>query len=347
VPVDNFVAALPKVDLHLHLVGSVSPAIAASLVRRHPEVAPSLERDAIERRVGFTSFAEFADAYGKITRMIADGDDVVAIVSAMAGNLAANNVRYAEITVTPLAHLKEGFAPEELSAALAAGRRAASTDEGVELAWIFDTDGELGVDAAWATLRWVLRYAPDGTIGFGLGGPERGCPRTAFKPVFDKAIAAGLHSLPHAGETDGPESVWAALRDLRAERIGHGTRSIEDPALVEHLVTNCITLEVCPTSNACTAAASVPESPIPALVAAGVCVTVATDNPGLCATDLNREYRLCHDAFGFGAAQLVAIARNGAEAAFCSATTRRRILDELDWYAAAADDVALRSRRVR
>ena len=124
---------------------------------------------------------------------------------------------------------------------------------------------ELGVPAADATIDYALNHAPDGLIGFGLGGPEVGVPRPQFKPHFDAARAAGLHSVPHAGETTGPETVWDALRDLGAERIGHGTSSAQDPALLAHLAEHRIPLEVCPSSNIATRAVADPRrAPAPA-----------------------------------------------------------------------------------
>ena len=132
---------------------------------------------------------------------------------------------------------------------------AAERDLGIVLRWIYDIPGELGLPAA-PTRRSATRSTtrPDALVGFGLGGPEIGVPRPQFEPHFDAARAAGLHSVPHAGETTGPETVWDALRDLGAERIGHGTSSAQDPALLAHLAEHRIPLEVCPSSNIATRA---------------------------------------------------------------------------------------------
>ncbi len=149
--------------------------------------------------------------------------------------------------------------------------------------------------------------------------------------MFRVARDAGLHSVPHAGETVGPGEVWAALRELGAERIGHGIGAVADPALLAHLATRGIALEVCPTSNVCTGAvSSLPEHPLPALLAAGVPVTLATDDPGMFHTNLNNEYLLCHSQFGLGPGELADIARAGARAAFCAEATRSALLAEID-----------------
>ena len=137
------------------------------------------------------------------------------------------------------------------------------------------------------------RLRPEGLVSFGLGGPEIGVARPQFKPYFDRALAIGLHSVPHAGETTGPETVWDALTSLRAERIGHGTSAVRDPRLLEHLAENRIPLEVCPTSNVATRAVENLEShPITEMVKAGVLVTVNSDDPPMFGTDLNNEYAI-------------------------------------------------------
>jgi len=165
----------------------------------------------------------------------------------------------------------------------------------------------------------------------GLGGAEAGVRRADFAPAFRVAREAGLHSVPHAGETSGPGEVWAAVLDLGADRIGHGIASAADPELMAYLATRGITLEVCPTSNVCTGAVpSLDDHPLPKLLAAGVPVTLATDDPGMFHTDLNQEYRLCRERFGLGPAELAGLARTGARAAFCPEPVRDAILAEID-----------------
>ncbi len=172
-------------------------------------------------------------------------------------------------------------------------RKAAESDFGTVLRWCFDIPGEAGLEAAEETTRLATddRLRPEGLVSFGLGGPEIGVPRPQFKPYFDRAIAAGLHSVPHAGETTGPETVWDALTHLRAERIGHGTHSFQDPKLLAHLAEHRIPLEVCPTSNIATRAVrTLDEHPIKEFVRAGIVVTINSDDPPMFGTDLNTEY---------------------------------------------------------
>ena len=134
-----------------------------------------------------------------------------------------------------MSQVHAGVDPTAPAEALTAGRERARAEHGVELGWVFDTAGELGVELAWDTLAWVLRHRPPGTVGFGLGGPEIGVGRARFVRPFTAAREAGLHSLPHAGETTGPATVWSAVHDLGAERIGHGIHAVTDPRLLDHL----------------------------------------------------------------------------------------------------------------
>ena len=325
---------MPKVELHVHLIGSISDETAGELLRRHhPAAAPvprPLAGDGAAR-----SFGAFAAAFGRAQRLVRTGADLVLVIDRLARDLVAANVLYAEVTVTPLAHLAAGIDPDELVEALARGRAGAAT-AGVELAWVFDVSGELGAQAALDTVRWVLHHAPEDAVGFGLGGPEAGVPRRRFRSAFEAAIAAGLHSVPHAGESSGPESVRSALGDLRAERIGHGIGSARDPRLVAELAAAGVTLEICPTSNLRTGVVPEPsEHPLAALLRAGVPVTLGTDDPGIFRTDLNREYVLAHEQLGLTRDELVEIAATGIRAAFCRPALRRELAGRLRAFLAA------------
>jgi aminodeoxyfutalosine deaminase len=334
--VADFVAALPKVELHLHLVGSASLDTVLTLARRHPDGGVPTELDALRRFYTFTDFPHFLDVYRQVNLLVTAAD-VVTLVTELAADLAARTVRYAEVQVTPVRHRMGGVDYDDLAQALVDGRTFARERHGVELGWVFDTDAILGPAGAEETVDFAVGHRPEGTVGIGLGGSELGISRADFAPAFHRAVAAGLHSVPHAGETVGPGEIWAAVTELGAERIGHGIAAAQDPRLLEYLAAHHIPLEVCPTSNLLTGAApSLAAHPLPALVAAGVPVTLATDDPGMFQTDLDAEYRLCHDVFGMGIPELAEIARTGARAAFCSDELRTRILAEIDAVETAA-----------
>jgi aminodeoxyfutalosine deaminase len=325
------VAALPKVELHLHLVGSAWPETVMALARRHPDGTVPAEPEALRRFYEFTSFPHFLEVYRQVNLLVRTGADVVILVEGLARRLAASRVRYAEVQVTPVRNRMAGVSFDDLAHALTDGRALARERHGVELGWIFDADARLGLAGAQETAAFAIDYRPEGTVGLGMGGSEDGFRRADFAPAFRVAREAGLHSVPHAGETSGPGEVWAAVRDLGAERIGHGIASAADPELMAYLAAHGITLEICPTSNVCTGAVpSLDEHPLPKLLAAGVPVTLATDDPGMFHTDLNQEYRLCHERFGLGPAELADLARTGARAAFCPEPVRDAILAEID-----------------
>ena len=315
-------------DLHVHLVGSASPERVQKLRRGHPD------RDVftdLPRLCPFSDFTHFAELYAAVNRLAINGSDITELVVGLAADLAASNVRYAEVTVTPMMHLAAGVDAEELVEALAIGRRQAAEEHSVELSWVFDISGDLGPLSGLDTVQWVLAHQPDASVGFGLGGPEIGVAREQFSEAFGLARAAGLHSVPHAGENTGPVEVWAALDALGAERIGHGIRSVHDQRLLSHLAEHGIVLEVCLTSNLRTrAVADLAAHPLPVLLASDVPVSLGTDDPGLFHTNLNNEYLIYHEVFGASPGELADIAKAGVRAAFCSAELRRALLDEID-----------------
>lgn len=328
--VETFIAAVPKVELHLHLVGSASVATLTELADRHPVAGVPRTDDDLREFFAFRDLPHFIDVYSTVNDLVRTPADVSTLLVRAAEDLASHQVRYAEITVTPVMHEMRGLPPEGLVDGLADGRRLAAA-RGVELAWIYDIPGEHGQPAAARTLELALDHPPDGLVGFGLAGAEAGIARPAYAWAFERAIAAGLHSVPHAGEGDGPRSVRAALHDLRAERIGHGVRAVEDPTLVAELADRRIPLEVCPSSNVCTRVyQELGDHPLPALVRAGVVVTINTDDPHMFGTNLSEEYRRVAGTFGLGVGELAALVVNGIDASFLPEDRKRRLVAEVE-----------------
>jgi aminodeoxyfutalosine deaminase len=332
-----FVAGLPKVELHVHHVGSASPPIVAALAARHPDSKVPTDPEALLDYFTFTDFAHFIEVYLSVVDLIRTPEDIRLLTYEVARDLARQQVRYAELTITPFSSTRRGIEERSFMAAIEDAREAAEATFGTVLRWCFDIPGEAGLEAAEETVRLATddRVRPEGLVSFGLGGPEIGVPRPQFKPYFDRAIAAGLHSVPHAGETTGPQTVWDALTHLGAERIGHGTSSAQDPKLLAHLAEHRIPLEVCPTSNIATRAVrTIDEHPVKEFAKAGVIVTINSDDPPMFGTDLNNEYAVAARLLDLDERGLADLAKNAVDASFLDAPGKARIAAEIDTYTA-------------
>ena len=329
-----FIAGLPKAELHVHHVGSASARIVSELAERHPGVVPS-DPEALREFFAFRDFAHFVEVYLAVVDLIRTPEDIRLLTYEVAREMAeGQSLRYAELTCTPYTSVIRGIPIEAYTEALEQGRVEAERDFGLVLRWIYDIPGESGLPAADATLDYALNHAPDALVGFGLGGPEIGVPRPQFQPHFDAARAAGLRSVPHAGETTGPETVWDAVRLLGAERIGHGTSSAQDPELLAHLAEAGIPLEVCPSSNIATRAVeTLDQHPITAFRDAGVVITVNSDDPPMFGTDLNAEYAIAADLLDLDEAGLKALATTAVDVSFAPDDVKARLRGEIADYA--------------
>lgn len=331
--VDAFITALPKVELHVHLEGSLQPATLLTLARKHrlDHLPTSLE--AVRRWYAFRDFAHFTDVYETALQVLGDADDFARLVTETAAELAVQNVHYAEIIITPMHHLGRGVPAQEFFSGLERGRARAEREYGVRIRWIVDFAGHGDPTKGQTTLDAVLAAGAGSVIGFSVGGVE--VERDQFRDVFARARAHGLHSIPHAGEAAGPDRIWAAIRALRADRIGHGIACLRDPQLVAYVREIQLPLDVCPTSNLRTGA--VPElspHPLPAMLAAGLMVTLNSDDPPMFNTDLTGEYRTAY-RLGLGAHDLAKLARNGVRASFLEPDPKTALLRKIEEVTAA------------
>ncbi|WP_431965180.1 adenosine deaminase [Actinacidiphila sp. bgisy160] len=332
---DAFIAGLPKAELHVHHVGSASPRIVAELAARHPDSKVPTDPAALAEYFSFRDFAHFIEVYLSVVDLIRDAEDVRLLTYEVARDMVRQNIRYAELTVTPYSSVRRGIPDRAFVEAIEDARKAAEAEFGIVLRWCFDIPGEAGLTSAEETARIATQLQPDGLVSFGLGGPEIGVPRPQFKPYFERARAIGLHSVPHAGETTGPQTIWDAINELGAERIGHGTSATQDPRLLDHLGEHRVPLEVCPTSNIATrAVATLDEHPLKEMVAAGLLVTISSDDPPMFGTDLNTEYAVAARLLQLDEGGLAQLARNAVEASFLDAPGKAKLTAEIDSYLA-------------
>ncbi len=329
----GFIEGLPKVELHRHLEGSIRADVAFEIAQNNGVDLGVSSVDELAKSYVFGGFDSFVEIFIRTTSALQSGDDVVRITSAMADEMAKQNVRYAEIIVAPIFLQMNGLAPAAISEALNAGR-AYARNQNLELAWIADIPRHMPAE----TWRWTVDYitgadAPEGIVALGLGGPEVGFPPEPFAEVFAQAQAAGLASIPHAGETEGASSVRGAVESLGARRIGHGVRCLEDPDLVELLIAQHITMDVSLTSNVLLGVtADYPSHPLPRMIAAGLEVTLNTDDPGLFRTDLNRELSLAAEHFAFDDERMRGFQITAARNSLCDERRRGELEEEIRSY---------------
>ncbi len=325
----DFVREMPKVELHVHLEGSILPTTLLTLADRNGVALPAADMEGLKEFYRFTDFDHFIRTYFAISGCLRTLDDFELIAFEFGAEMARQNIRYAEVTFTPHTNVANTGLPfDDILAALNEGRRRAEQEFNVIFRWVLDIVRD-DPTSRHQVAEWASGVGDGSVIGFGLGGTENGHPPEWFADAYAVARAAGLHSVPHAGETCGPESVWGAIQQLGAERIGHGVRSIEDPVLISYLQEHQIPLEVCPTSNLCLGVySSLEEHPIRWLWDHGVYVTLNSDDPPMFDTSLTGEYQAVVEHLGFEAADLERLTLNALEASFLPDTTKSALRQE-------------------
>jgi aminodeoxyfutalosine deaminase len=317
----DYIRAMPKVELHVHLEGTVQPETLLALAQTNGVTLPASDAAGLRNWYTFRNFDHFVEIFMSICECLQTPDDFARITYEFGRSMARQNIRYAEVTWTPFTHVNERLIWEALLGGINAGRDRARAEWGVRMRWICDIARHLP-DSAQTVVGWLT--TPDaqenGVIALGLGGPEAGHPPEPFEAAFQAARAGGLHCIPHAGETAGPASIWGAIRALKAERIGHGVRAIEDAALLDYLVEHRLPLEVNPSSNICLGVyPSYEAHPLRQLLQAGACVTINSDDPALFNTTLNAEYRHAVEDCGLTVAELETAALNAVRSSMLPA----------------------------
>jgi adenosine deaminase len=312
--------ALPKAELHVHLEGTIEPATVVALAKKYGDV---LDEAAVAARYATRDFAAFIEAYKWVTSYLRAPADYALVASRLAEQWIAQNVVYAEGTLSIGVML---LRKQDVAANFLAIREAVAPYEsrGLHVQWIFDVVRQFGAAAAYDVARCAVELRSEGVIAFGMGGDELSRPAAEFRDVYDYAAAHGLHRIAHAGEIGGPDSVRDAVNFLGAERIGHGIAAAADPQLMTLLAERAITLEVCPTSNMRTGAldryvghanATLADHPLPRLLRAAVPICISTDDPAMFGTSLAAEFSAL-DRMDLSAQEAMNLAEGAFRAAF-------------------------------
>jgi adenosine deaminase len=312
---------MPKIELHVHLEGAIRPTTLLQLARRNGVSLPAQDVEGLRDFYRFRDFSHFIAVYVTVTGCLRTPDDYRLIAYEFGSDCARQNIRYAEVTFTIATNTKyNGLDWQVILEGLNAGRAQARAEFGVDWGWVFDISRDnLETQNQVIEIALAARVGAEdeGVVALGLGGSEAGFPPELFVQTFMRARQAGLPRVPHAGEHAGPEDIWDALHLLHADRLGHGVRCVEDPALVEYLREHQVPLEVCPTSNVCLGVyPDYATHPLRRLWDTGLLVTVNSDDPALFGADLNREYEVLVDHFGFSAGELEQVSLNGLHASF-------------------------------
>jgi aminodeoxyfutalosine deaminase len=325
------IARMPKVQLHCHLEGTLHRDRFRELAAHHGVDIGARASVPLAQTYAFRDFAEFLLLFRDVASVLREPADFAALAADYAADAVVQNVHYAEIFVSPSVWtwFHRGIDVEGTFVAMREAFDAASAKHGVEVAFICDLTRNFGAERALETARLALAMKPYGVIGVGLGGDEARWPPELFGAAFDFAREHGLRTVAHAGEAAGAVSVRSAVEVLGAERIGHGVRAIEDPAVVALLAERQIPLEICPTSNRLTGAAPAHLAhPMGALHAAGVCVTIDADDPALFGTTLIDEYLEVERTLG--SAPLRRFSANAIAASFAAPERKARLYAEFE-----------------
>jgi aminodeoxyfutalosine deaminase len=329
----EFIGRLPKAELHLHLEGSLRPDTLRELSRGKGGMESKVEQWIQERGQDgyrYSTFTEFIEAFKFVVLLLETPEDYALATVRLMEWLAGQNVKYAEITLAagvvlwkqqPLGQVYEAVR----TASLEAGARL-----GMRVNWILDAVRQFGPDHAREVVGWAGRYHSEGVVAFGLGGDEERGPGSLFADVYREARDCGLHTLAHAGETTGPESVREAVELLKVERIGHGLAAARDPEVMALLRDRGIPLEGCPGSNV--AIGLIPEFcdyPLPTLLDAGVTMTLNSDDPALFGTSIGQEFTRAAAEFSLSATQTAGLCENAVRAAFLPEHEKELLLRQI------------------
>jgi adenosine deaminase len=323
----DWIEEIPKIELHLHLEGAIPLPALWELIQKYGGDPDVPDEASLAKKFEYSNFLQFIDAWIWKNRFLREYEDFTWIAEAVGHDLASQNVRYAECFFSPIGFFMHGLKTQGLAEAI---RQGFDRVPEVEINLISDLERDSSLVQVERTLAEVKEVRSSGVIGIGIGGPEKGYPPDRFAQVYDDARQSGLHTTAHAGEAAGAESIWGAIRSLKVERIGHGTRAEEDPSLIDYLVQHQIPLEMCPISNLRTRVVSSPEElPMRRYFDRGILVTISSDDPKMFGNSLVDEYHLLIEKLGFTAEQVRTLLLYSVHAAWATSKQKERLEHEI------------------
>jgi len=335
--VDNFdklIAKMPKTELHLHLEGAIPLETLYNLIQRRGGDPSVSTLEDLERKLTYTDFAHFIDVWTWKNTFIKEERDFEEITYQVLRNLSKQNVKYLEAFYSPGDYRRQGLSVQGITEHIIKGKERAYHDFGIRCELIVDLIRDHGPEVGMQRLDEVTPYLDKGVIGIGLGGSEQTFPADPYESVYKEARRRGFRLTAHAGEVAGPESVWAAIKKLGCERIGHGVRAKENPQLISFLKERQIPLEICVVSNVKTKVfESVEAHPIKQFFEDGLMVTVNSDDPTMFNTSITQEYLLLAQKLGFTLRDIKRLTMNGVEASFMSDEDKESMISrfEKEW----------------
>jgi aminodeoxyfutalosine deaminase len=324
----------PKIELHVHLEGTVRASTLLEIAKRNDYPLPADTVEGLAKLYEFTDFRHFIEVWVLTTNALKQEADFRQMVVDYAAEAASHGAVYLEGIFSPAERVRHGCSWQDVFEGVCGGAEEARELHGVEVRLTPDITRGFTLDEARETVEWSARYRDRGVVGVGLGGLEAEFPPEPYEEVFKLAKSLGLGSVPHAGEVAGAASVQGALEKLGADRLRHGFRAVEDPGLVRELAGRGTVLDVCPLSNLRTGAVrSLDEHPLPQLVRAGVRCSISTDDPAMFDTDLGRDYEAA-ESLGLDPRSIYDA---GIAGALCDEATRTRLREigqSYDWAGA-------------
>jgi adenosine deaminase len=322
----EWLAQLPKVELHVHLEGAIPMRVLWDLLQKYGGDPDLATQEDLCRKFVYRDFPHFIDTWTWMIGLLRQYEDFELLAEEVARDFARQNIRYAEVFYSPPDFLAAGLEPQRLTEAIRCGLNRVPE---VEIALVADLVRDYGPQRGDRMLSCIDEVQHMGVIGVGIGGREYQFPPDVFGEVYERARKLGFKTSAHAGEAAGPESIWGSIKALEVDRIGHGTRAIEDPRLVEYLVEHQVPLELCVLSNVRTAVVAATERHSARIYfERGIPLSINTDDPTLFGNSLVDEYAALQDQLGFSRSDILRLIEQGIETSWLCAERKRQMLGE-------------------